>query len=119
MCFRLFDEQTCLLRSDLALRRGMAFDVDESVDESDLQLDLFATQDRRAGQGRDLIEGARELLDGFDQRRPRQRSLSRFAPKVRGFLDHAGLGPVSRQQLRSALGAFREFALNGFGDASM
>ena len=31
------------------------------VDQRDLKLDLLATQRRRAGQGRDLIEGAGEL----------------------------------------------------------
>ena len=51
-----------------------------AFDERDLKLDLLATQRGSAGQGRDLVEGARELLDGFDQRRALQRPLSRFAP---------------------------------------
>ena len=43
--------------------------MDEWGDERDLKLDLLATQRRRAGQGRDLIEGPGELGRGFDQRR--------------------------------------------------
>ena len=77
------------------------------------------TQDRRAGQGRNLVEGPRELLGGFDQRRPRQRPLPRFAPKACGFLDQAGLGPMSCQQFRSALGDFRELDFKRFGNAGM
>src|SRR5262245_1452689 len=117
--FRSLDELTRLFNGRLGLRRRIAFEVHESVNECDLQLDLFATYDRRAGQGRKLVEGPRELLGGFDQRRPRQRPLPRFAPKACGFLDQAGLGPMSCQQLRPALGAFYEFALDGFGDAGM
>jgi hypothetical protein len=37
--------------------------------ERDLKLDPFVTQRGSGGQGRDLVEGARELLCGFDQRR--------------------------------------------------
>ena len=70
------------------------------VCERDLKLDLLATQRRRGGQGRDLVERARELLRGFNQRRALQRPLSRFAPPFdRGF-GQARLREVMRQQLR-------------------
>jgi hypothetical protein len=46
--------------------------MDEWGDERDLKLDLLATQRRRAGQGRDLIERACELLNGLKQRRALQ-----------------------------------------------
>ena len=64
--FCSFDELTSLFNGRLGLRRRIAFDMHESVHECDLQLDLFATHDRRAGQGRNLVEGPRELLGGFD-----------------------------------------------------
>ena len=70
--FGLLDQQTCLLGSRLGFGGGIAFDMHEWGDERDLKLDLLATQRRRAGQGRDLIEGAGELGRGFDQRRVRQ-----------------------------------------------
>ena len=69
--FSLLDQQTCLLRSRLGFGGGIAFDMDEWGYERDLKLDLLATQRRRAGQGRDLLEGAGELGRGFDQRRAR------------------------------------------------
>ena len=103
----------------LGFRRRVAFNVRESVNECDLQLDLFATHDRRAGQGRYLVERPRELLGRFDQRRLRQRPLSRFAPKACGFLDQAGLGPMACQQLRSALGDIGELDFKRFGNAGM
>ncbi len=117
--FSVLDEHTRLLRRRLRLRRGIALDVHQSVCERDLKLDLLTAQRGRGRQSGNLIEGARELLYCFDQRRLRQRPQSRFAPKVCGFLDHAGLCPMARQQLRSALSAFREVALDGFGDAGM
>ncbi len=70
--FGLLDQRACLLRSRLGFGGGIAFDMHEWGDERDLKLDLLATQRRRAGQGRDLIEGAGELGRGFDQRRARQ-----------------------------------------------
>ena len=48
-----------------------------------------------------------------------QRPLSRFAPQARSLLDQAGLGAVTRQQLRLVLGDFRELAFEGFGDAGV
>ena len=109
--FSLFDQQTCPLHSRLGFRRRIAFDMDEWSYERDLKLDLLATQRGRGGQGRDLVEGARELLYGFNQRRALQRPLSRFAPQARSLLDQASLGAVTRQQLRLALGNLRELAL--------
>jgi hypothetical protein len=64
----LLDQQTCLLRSRPGFGGSIAFDVDEWGDQRDLKLDLLAAQRRRAGQGRDLVEGAGELGRGFDQR---------------------------------------------------
>ena len=93
--------------------------MDEWGYERDLKLDLLATQRGRGGQGRDLVEGARELLCGFDQRRALQRPLSRFAPQARGLLDQPSLGAVTRQQLRLALGNLGELAFEGFGDAGV
>jgi hypothetical protein len=40
--------------------------------EHDLKLDLFAAQRWSGGEGRDLAEGTRELLGGFNRRRARQ-----------------------------------------------
>src|SRR5262245_61426389 len=117
--FCSLDELTRPFNGRLGLRRRIAFYVHESVNECDLQLDLFATHDRRAGQGRNLVKGPRKLLSGFDQCRSRQRPLPGFTPKGCGFLHKAGVGPMSRQQLRLALRGFREFALDGFGDAGM
>jgi hypothetical protein len=48
------------------LLRRKPFGVHQRICERDLQLDLLATQRRRCWQGRDLVEGARELLGGFD-----------------------------------------------------
>ena len=71
----------------------------ERADQRDLKLDLLATQRRRTGQGRDLIEGAGELGRGFDQRRACQGPLARLAPQTRGLLDQPGFGAVKRQDL--------------------
>ena len=117
--FSLFDQQTCPLHSRLGFRRGIAFDVDERGYERDLKLDLLATQRGRAGQDRDLVERARELRHGFNQRRALQRPLSRFAPKARGLLDQPGFGAVTRQNLRLVLGDVSEVAFERFGDASV
>ena len=89
------------------------------ADERDLEFDLLATQRGRSGQGRDLVECARELLRGLDQRRARQRPLSRLAPKARGLLDQASLGAMTRQQFGLVLGNVRELTFQGFGDASV
>src|SRR5208282_777819 len=77
--FSLFDQQTRPLSSRLGLRRGIPFDMDEWGYERDLKLDLLAAQHRRGAQSRDLVEGSSELLNSFDQRRARQRPLSRFS----------------------------------------
>ena len=53
------------------------------------------------------------------KRRALQRPLSGFAPKARCLLDQAGLGAVTRQQLRLALGNLGELAFKNFGDASV
>ena len=115
----MLDQQTCPLRSRLGFGSGIAFDMDEWGYKRDLKLDLLATKRRRAGQGRDLVKGARKLLRGFDQRRARQRPLSRLAPKTRGLLDQPGLSAVARQELGLALGDVGELAFEGFGDAGV
>jgi hypothetical protein len=55
--------------------------------EGDLKLNLVATQLGTSGQSRDLVEGTRELLGGFNQCRAFQRPQTRLAPKARCFLD--------------------------------
>jgi hypothetical protein len=67
--FSLLDQQKRLLLSRLGFRRRGPFDVEEWGYEADLKPDLLATQRRRAGQGRDLLEATSELGRGFDQRR--------------------------------------------------
>ncbi len=69
----------------------------------DLELDLFAAQRRRGGQGRNLVERAPELRLGLDQRRARQRLPSSLTPKARRLLDQTCLGAVARQKLGLAL----------------
>jgi hypothetical protein len=112
----LLDKQTSLLCCRLGFWGCIPFDMDERGDERDLKFDLVATQRRRAGQGRDLLERPRELGRGFGQRRAVERPLSRLAPQARGLLDQPGLGAVMRQDLRPALGSLGELAFDGFGD---
>jgi hypothetical protein len=80
---------------------------------------LLPAQRRSRGQGRDLGKRTSELLCGFNQRRALQRPLSRFAPEACGLFDQAGLGAVTRQQLRLTLGDIRELALECFGDTGV
>jgi hypothetical protein len=54
--------------------------MDEWGYERDLKLDPLATQRRRAGQGRDLLEGPGELRRSLGQRRAVERPLTRLAP---------------------------------------
>ena len=89
------------------------------VHERNLKLDLLATQRGGGWQGHNLVEGACELLYGFDQRRALQRPLTGLAPQARGLLDQPSLGAVTRQQFRLTLGNLRKLALKGFGDASV
>ena len=83
------------------------------------KLDPFVTQRGSGGQGRDLVEGARELLCGFNQRRALQRPLSCLAPEARRLLDQAGLGTVPGQQLRLVRGNLRELTLERLSDAGV
>jgi len=78
--FRSFDQQTRLLRSGLGFRRGVPVDMDKWSYERDLKSDPLATQRRRVGQGRDLLEGPGELGRGFGQRRAVERKPSGLAP---------------------------------------
>ena len=98
--FSLFDQQTCPLRSRLGFRRSIPFDMIERGYERDLKLDLLATQCRRGGQDRNLVERTSELLHCFNKRRALQRPLSRLAPQARRLLDQTGLGAVTRQATR-------------------
>ena len=107
------------LHGRFGFRRSPSFDVDERGDERYLKIDLHAAQRGRAGQGRDLVEGALELFNGLDQRRALHRPLSRLAPQAHRLLDQPGLGAVTRQQLGLALGDLGELAFECFGDASM
>jgi hypothetical protein len=93
--------------------------MDQRGYERDLKLDLFATKRARAGQSRNLRKRAGELLCGFDQRRARQRPLSRFTPKVRGLLDQSCLCAVTRQQFRQVLSNLSELALKRFGNTGV
>src|ERR1700737_5314158 len=87
--------------------------------ERDLKLDPSVTHRGSGGQGRDLVEGARELLCGFNQPRALQRPLSCFAPQARRLLDQAGLGTVPGQQLRLVRGNLGKLALQHVGDTSV
>ena len=97
----------------------MALDVDESIPKPDLSLDPVAPEGRRDRQGRNLVERACELRHGLDQRRARQRLLARFAPKAGGLLDQPGLGAMTCQQFRLALGDLRKSGLKHFGNTGV
>ena len=83
------------------------------------KLDLFATQRGGARQGRNLIEGARELFNGFDQRRALQRPLSRFAPPFDRRFGKASLGEVMRQQLWLGRSGDGDVVAQHLGDAAV
>jgi hypothetical protein len=85
--FCSLDEQACQLDGRLGFRCGEAFGVHQSVCEGDLELDLLAAQGCGTRHGPNWVEGTCELSRRFDQRRARERPLSRFAPQARGFLD--------------------------------
>ena len=89
-------------------RARVSFDMDQWGYERDLKFDLIATQHRGSGQCCDLIEGTYELIDGFNQRRPHKRPLSRFAPKAGGLFDLPSFGAVTRQNLRLVLSNISE-----------
>src|SRR5215467_9183644 len=93
--------------------------MEERVYQRDLKPDLFATQLGSGGQGRNLAESAAELLNGFNQRRARERPQTSPAPKTRSFLDQAGLSAVMRQQLGMAFGNLRKLALQGLRDTGV
>src|SRR5215472_4403375 len=117
--FSLLDQQTCSLHGCLGFLSAIALDREEWGYECNLELDLFATQRGRGGQGRDLVERKCELLYGFNQRGALRRALACFAPQPRGFLDLPCLGAMSRQQLGLILGDLRELTFEGCGDSSM
>src|ERR1700756_1690675 len=72
----------------------------QSVRESDLKLDLLATQSRRGRQGRDLVKRPFELLRAFNKCVSRHRALSRCAPPFDGGFGHPCLREVMREKLR-------------------
>src|SRR4029077_11975275 len=76
--FSVFYQQTCSLRSRRGFRCSIAFDMNERGYERDLKRDLLAPQRGCGGQGRNLAEGASELLYGFDQCRASERPLPRI-----------------------------------------
>src|SRR5262249_5496291 len=93
--------------------------MDERIDQSDLKLDLLAPQRGRTRQGRNMVESAGELFCGFDDCRACERSLSRFAPQSRSFLNESGFAAVARQQFRLTLSDVGEVRFESFGDSSM
>ena len=111
--------RSCALYGRFGSRCSLSFDVEERRDERHLKFDLLATQRGGAGQGRDLVEGARELSNRFEQRGGLQRPLSGSAPKARGLFDQPGFGPVTREYLRSVLSNVREVPFESFRDASV
>ena len=91
----------------------------QSVCESDVKLDLFATQIRRGRQGRDLGKRPVELLHAFKKRGSRQRALSRSAPPFDSGFGHPCLREVMREQLRLALGNLRKLVFERFSNAQL
>jgi hypothetical protein len=80
--FSLFDQQTRALHGRLSFGSGIPFDMDERGYERDLQLDLFATQRRSAGQGLNLRQSAGELRHSLHQRRATQGLVGRLSPPL-------------------------------------
>ena len=79
----------------------------------------FTTQRGRGRQRCDQRKRARKLLDGFNQRRARQRPLSGLTPQTGRFLDQASLGAVTSQNLRLVLGDVSELTFEDVRDVSM
>ena len=69
----------------------------QGVRESDFKLDLFATQNRRCRQGRDLVKRPCELLLRLQEARIAPSSAVPLCPKTDGLLDQTGFGVVPRQ----------------------
>ena len=95
--FRLFDQVMRALDCGFRFRRGIAAKMKERGNQRDLKLDLLAAQRRTTRQCRYKIEGARDLLCSFNQRRPLQRPLTGFAPPFDCRLGHGRLGEVMSQ----------------------
>ena len=117
--FSLFDQQTRSFRRRLGFRRGVPFHMNEWGYERDLKLDLLATQ---RGVAVKVTIWSRARVSCATASTNAERASDRcpaLAPQARGLLDQPGLGAVTRQQLRLALGDRRELALEGFGDAGM
>ena len=69
--------------------------MDEWSYERDLKFDLLSAQCRGRWQFFNLGEGSRELLDGFNQRRAIERSLSGLPPLARGVRDKPSFGEMT------------------------
>src|SRR4029077_17664469 len=113
-----WSQQTCPFYSCLGLRRSVTFDLHQWTYQRDLELDLFATQFGRGGQGHDLRKRTSELFGGFNQRRALHGLLPRFAPPFDGSFDSARLGEVVRQQFGLG-GSCERMIKQCFGDAAM
>jgi hypothetical protein len=61
----------------------------------------------------------RELLSAFNQRRARQRPLSRFTPQAHRLFYQPGLCAVPRQQFRLGFGNIYKLTFKCFSDASV
>src|SRR6516165_5581323 len=66
--FRLLDHYAGSVKCRSCVGGGEALRMIQSVRKPNLKLDLFAAQRGRCSQGRNLVKGARELCDRFDQR---------------------------------------------------
>src|SRR6516225_5184570 len=66
--FRLLDHDAGLVKRRSCLGGGETLRMIQSVRKPNLKLDLFAAQRGRCRQRRNLVKGACELCDRFDQR---------------------------------------------------
>jgi hypothetical protein len=96
------------LHGRFGFRCGLSFDVEERRDERHLKFDLLATQCGRAGQGRDLIEGARELSNPLRTARSAPATAVRLCPKV------PRPSRLTRQQFRLAFDNLGKLAFECF-----
>ena len=69
-----------MLERRFRLGRGVTLGLHQSIRKANLQFDLFPTERRCGGQGRDQVKGAGELGYSLDQSRALQRPLPGLAP---------------------------------------
>ena len=108
-----------MIERRLGLRRGVPLGVDQCGRQIELELDLLTAQRRRAGQGRDLCQGARKLLDGLPQRRVCKGAPARLAPQGGGLVDQPGFSAMARHQFGLARHDIGEPALQSVDDPGM